>query len=246
MLNSRLHRQPLGVVTRASVALAMALATLSVAGATTQPAGVIVGVVSDPSGRHVPGVTLTLSDVEHPFRTEIASGEDGGFEFAGLRAGTYRLEVKHPGFAIVQDTLSLSEAGVIQHDVALQIGTLRETITVAGPAVAGRQTVGAPRPVPSPCTPSADGGHIVPPLKVRDVRPLYPAGGVERPVTVTLEARVGFDGEVLDVRATSQAPPALTRAATDAVARWEFTPTLLNCERVEVLMTVNVTFTPGR
>ena len=31
-------------------------------------------------------------------------------------------------------------------------------------------------------------------------------------------------------------------AAREAVRQWQFTPTLLNCERVEVLMTVTVTF----
>lgn len=246
MLNTHLHRQPLSLGSRAGVALLMALATLSLAGATTQPTGLISGVVVDPTGRHVAGVALVLVDVGRPFRSEIASGEDGAFEFAGLRAGTYRLETRHPGFGPVDDVLSLNEAGVIQHQVTLRVGTLRETITVTGPAAPGRQTASVPRQAPSPCTPSTDGGHIVPPLKVRDVRPVYPAGGVEAPVTVSLDARIGFDGQVNSVRVTSPTPPELGRAATDAVSRWEFTPTLLNCEPVEVSMTVTVTFTPGR
>jgi beta-lactamase regulating signal transducer with metallopeptidase domain len=250
MLNTRLRRQTPSAISRMAMTLVVALATLSIAGATMQPSARVSGLVVDPSGRHVAGVTLALVDVERPFRTEIASAEDGTFEFAGVPSGVYRLEVRHAGFSRITHTLSLDEGSFVQQQVALSLGTLQESVNVTGssnvaaPSPQGRDTVSVPRPSPPSCTPSAGGGHIVPPLKIRDVRPVYPVGGVEAPMTITLEARIDFDGQVRDVRALTAAPPALTRAAADAVARWEFTPTLLNCERVEVQMTVNVTFTP--
>jgi periplasmic protein TonB len=132
----------------------------------------------------------------------------------------------------------------VHHPITLSVGTLQETINVAGPGVPNGLRMSAPRPAPAPCTPTETGGRIVPPLKVRDVRPAYPAGGVTAPVVVTLEARIGFDGTVAGIRATSAAPAELVRAASDAVTQWEFTPTLLNCEPVEVLMNVTITFTP--
>jgi protein TonB len=40
--------------------------------------------------------------------------------------------------------------------------------------------------------------------------------------------------------------PGLDEAALEAVRQWEFTPTLLNCEPVEVVMTVTMNFTVER
>ena len=60
---------------------------------------------------------------------------------------------------------------------------------------------------------------------------------------VPLGAVIGVDGRVVSVRGISaSAHPALTQAAIDAVRQWEFTPTLLNGQPVEVFMTVTVKF----
>jgi hypothetical protein len=48
----------------------------------------------------------------------------------------------------------------------------------------------------------------------------------------------GADGRML----SGQAHPDLAPAAADAVRQWQFTPTLLNNEAVEVVMTVTVRF----
>ena len=244
MLNTQLDRRPLGVAARLATALCLALTTVSLAGATRQPTASITGTVFDPTGRPVPGVTLTIADQDRPFRAELKSGDDGGFEFAGLRAGRYQLGTALPGFQPTTTSLTVDEAGTVHHPITLAVGTLQETINVAGPAVPSNRRMSVPRPAPAPCTPTATGGRIIPPRKVRDVRPAYPAGGVTAPVVVTLEARIGFDGTIAGVRATAAAPEELVRAASDAVEQWEFTPTLLNCEPVEVLMHVTTTFSP--
>jgi|TARA_Y100000031_G_C7944646_1_gene258686 protein TonB len=59
---------------------------------------------------------------------------------------------------------------------------------------------------------------------------------------VILEAVIGPDGRVRDVRVLRSAP-LLDRAAIAAVRQWEYTPTLLNGVPVPVVMTVTVTFT---
>ena len=87
------------------------------------------------------------------------------------------------------------------------------------------------------------GGTITRPERVRDVQPVYPslarAAGVSG--TVILEAVIGADGTVQDVRVLRPIP-LLDGAAIDAVRQWRFTPTLLNGEPVPVVMTVTVTF----
>ena len=57
-----------------------------------------------------------------------------------------------------------------------------------------------------------------------------------------MDARIGPDGLVRDVKVLGPAHPDLAKAAMDAVWQWEFDSTLLNCVPVEVAMTVTVTF----
>jgi protein TonB len=59
---------------------------------------------------------------------------------------------------------------------------------------------------------------------------------------VFLEAIIAKDGSVKDLRVTRSAG-VLDQAAIDAVSQWRYTPTLLNGEPVEVIMTVTVNFT---
>ena len=58
---------------------------------------------------------------------------------------------------------------------------------------------------------------------------------------VIIEATIATDGTVRDARVI-RSMPMLDQAALDAVSQWRYTPTLLNDQRVEVVMSVNVTF----
>ncbi len=243
MLNTQLDRRPPTASSRLAVTLALLLATVSVAGATRQPAAMVTGAVTDPSGRPIPGVALALTALDRPFRTELRSDRNGAYEFTGLPQGRYRLESRFPAFQPTTTELTVGNGAVVHQPLALVVGTLRETINLTGQVAPAAAIQTAPRPAPAPCTVSSTGGQVVPPMKIRDVRPTYPTGLVEATV-VQLEARIGFDGRVAAVRAMSPAPFELTRAGTDAVWQWEFTPTLLNCEPVEVTMHVTITFAP--
>lgn len=104
----------------------------------------------------------------------------------------------------------------------------------------------APPPVappPEPTAPVPVGGIIKPPAKVRDALPVYPtiakAAHVEG--TVIIQATIGKDGSVKDARVLS-APQMLDDAALTAVRQWRYTPSLLNGQPVDVLMTVTVRF----
>ena len=88
------------------------------------------------------------------------------------------------------------------------------------------------------------GGAIRTPVKVKDVRPVYPPEAQAARVTgvVILEARIGEDGAVEDARVL-RSIPMLDQAAVDAVMQWRFRPTLLNGKPTAVIMTVTVNFT---
>jgi len=77
-------------------------------------------------------------------------------------------------------------------------------------------------------------------VKIRHVSPVYPEGTA--PGVVILEAVIGPEGLVSDARVLRSPAPALALAAENAVRQWEFTPTLLNCVPVPVIMTVTVDF----
>jgi len=88
------------------------------------------------------------------------------------------------------------------------------------------------------------GGNIRQPLKIADVRPIYPdealAAGIEG--VVVMEVRVGTDGRVLDATVVRSIPE-LDDAALHAVRGWRYQPTLLNGQPVEVMITVTINFT---
>ena len=99
-------------------------------------------------------------------------------------------------------------------------------------------------PPPRERDPVRVGGLITRPERVRYVPPVYPdvARAARIEGTVILEAVIGIDGAVREVRVLRPAP-FLEAAAVEAVRQWLFTPTRLNGEPVPVVMTVTVTFT---
>ena len=87
------------------------------------------------------------------------------------------------------------------------------------------------------------GGKIHPPLKIKDVQPVYPAIAQSARVAgaVTIEATIGEDGKVVDAKVV-RSIPLLDQAALDAVRQWEYRPTLLNGVPVPVLINITVNF----
>jgi TonB family protein len=96
---------------------------------------------------------------------------------------------------------------------------------------------------PPPDVPVRVGGEIKPPVKIRDVRPEYPAIAQSARIqgVVILEATIGVDGSVMDAKVL-RSIPLLDKAAVDAVRQWQFAPTMLNGVPVAVIMTVTVNF----
>ena len=88
------------------------------------------------------------------------------------------------------------------------------------------------------------GAAMRPPRKIHDVKPVYPAGALPSRAqgAVLIEAVIGPDGGVEDARVLHSVAPLLDQAALDAVRQWLYEPTLLDGERVTVVMTVVVNF----
>jgi protein TonB len=87
------------------------------------------------------------------------------------------------------------------------------------------------------------GGKIEPPIKMNDVKPVYPDIAKNAGVTgvVIIEATIGPDGKVIDAKVL-RSIPMLDQAALDAVRQWEYRPTFLNGVAVPVIVTVTINF----
>lgn len=196
----------------------------------------LTGIVYDMTGAVLPEVALTLEDANGATRT-AATDREGRFDLGVVAPGRYRLASTLAGFTSLNQDLRLEDDRQWAQTITLQVGTLQETITVRDQ-----------RPSSLPAASRAPvriGGNIRPPMKIEDVRPVYPQAmrdaGAEG--IVPLGALIGVDGRVSSVRVIgSHAQPEFARAAVDAVRQWRFTPTLLNGDAVEVFMNVTVRF----
>src|SRR5215467_2586522 len=85
---------------------------------------------------------------------------------------------------------------------------------------------------------------VVSGLKIRDVKPTYPAIAKTARVqgNVVLQASISKEGAIEHLQVVS-GPPLLIQAAVDAVKQWRYRPYILNGEPVEVETTVTVQFT---
>jgi protein TonB len=100
-----------------------------------------------------------------------------------------------------------------------------------------------PPPAPRPAGPVRLAELLVAPRKLVDVRPVYPdiARSARVEGTVILDAVLDRRGRVSQVRVTKSSP-LLDQAAIAAVRQWQYSPSMLHGQPVEVLMTVTITF----
>jgi periplasmic protein TonB len=109
-----------------------------------------------------------------------------------------------------------------------------------GPSTDDLGTGGGGSGPPSTVRASVD---VAPPVKLRNVDPVYPElarrAGVEG--VVIIECTIDPKGRIAGARVL-RGNPLLDGAALDAVQRWQYTPSLLNGAPVSVIMTVTVNF----
>jgi len=245
MLNPQLDRHPVSISSRAALTAILLTIALPIAAASLA-AGQPSGVLRDPSGRVLPNATVRLTAVTTDATHETVSDAGGGFLFTGIPDGDYLLSARLPGFLSSRQRVHIS-GGMQPLVMTLQVGTLTETISVTSsdPSDGMRKTVSAPRAAAPPVCGSTDlGGNLKPPTKLHDVRPRYRQVLIDANIegSILLQARIGVDGKVREVEVVSPVHADLEDEAIAAVSQWEFSPTYLNCEPIEVRMYVTVSF----
>ena len=251
MLNPSLSRRPLSVTSRFGTIAALLAIALPIALFAQNRFATLSGSVMDPSGGLLPGVTVAAIDMTRGARHEVKTNRTGQFEIIGLAEGPHVLEVTLPGFQKFEQKLTLDGQDV-NRNITMRVGTLQETISVTRGGTPLSYEGQRFSPKPAECGASAGGqggaataplrigGQIRQPAKIRHVSPVYPDGS--SPGVVTMEAVIGPEGLVTDVKVLRSPTPALAQSAETAVRQWEFTPTLLNCVPVPVIMMVTVDY----
>ena len=262
MLNDTINRRPLTWPGRVAIVAALAALTLPISSVRAQSTfHSLTGTVLDSTNRVLPQTSVVLSDAARQATYSVRTDAAGRFEFVGLPPASYELTVTLPGFASFTEGLVIADSA--EREIRLHVGTVEENITVTNqppvpapsdPAAIARREEGRQRFASmrqkemDRCAAggagAATGGRILPPAKVQDVRPLYPATLIASNIagTVTMDAVIGTDGTVQEVKNVNGPHPDLEAAAVAAVRQWQFTPTLLNCEPIDVSMKVTTNF----
>jgi len=260
MLSTRVSRSPLTASARAAVVMLAFAVALPIAGLAVfaQARASFSGSVLDPASRVVPDTRVVLVNSETQSKHEVVSDSSGRFTITDLPTGRYSVELRRPGFMTIKAEVVLAEIGG-QGSFQLSLGSLQEMVVVqavagptggmsgaSSPAVAAAVTRVTPGAATMPpCTDAGTtGGNIIPPRKIIDVKPVYPSHLSADKIagTVTVEGIVGRDGAVHDLRVLETPHPDLGKAVVDAVSHWAFSATRLNCEPVDVKITVVARF----
>ena len=88
------------------------------------------------------------------------------------------------------------------------------------------------------------GGNVQQANLTRKITPTYPPLAKQARIqgTVRFTAIIGKDGSIQNLQLVS-GHPLLVESARQAVTQWQYKPTLLNGEPVEVVTTIDVNFT---
>jgi hypothetical protein len=120
--------------------------------------GSLLGTVTDPSGKAVPGATVTATATATAVKQTITTDGRGFYAFQSLPVGRYDVEVHASGFKPLRRTgVAINVNGKVVVDASLTIGERTEAVTVSesaahvetadtqmGEVVTGKQMMAAP------------------------------------------------------------------------------------------------------
>lgn len=93
--------------------------------------GTIRGAITDAQGGVLPGASIVITDEDTGVTRDAVTDDQGLFEVANLRPGTYTVDVTLGGFKAARRTgLVLRAASTIRTDLPLEVGDVQDVITV--------------------------------------------------------------------------------------------------------------------
>jgi len=128
-----------------SMFLTSVVATTTFLAAQTLDRGQIEGRITDQTGGVLPGVQVTVSEVNTGLKRSVLTGETGQYSAVLLPLGTYVVEAELPGFTAFQSNeIRLRIGQLLVVNITLQVagaGQIVEVVAPAGAAPAGVSSV---------------------------------------------------------------------------------------------------------
>jgi Carboxypeptidase regulatory-like domain/TonB dependent receptor-like, beta-barrel len=116
-----------------SLLLVLFVLFIPAARASAQTAATISGTVEDPNRSLLPGVTVTIRNVDTALIRTVATGPEGRYVIPGLPPGVYDLRAELASFKPhVRRGLQLTVAQALVVNLRLEVGGLSEEVTVTG------------------------------------------------------------------------------------------------------------------
>jgi len=106
-----------------AAAFASLVCSIAIVAAQTAPSknAIIRGAVLDPSGALIPGVQITLGNLEKSDIKKVVSGERGQYSIE-TSAGIYQLKAEHPAFeTLVVTPIQLKESEDLRMSLTIEI-----------------------------------------------------------------------------------------------------------------------------
>ena len=95
--------------------------------------GSLVGNIVDPSGFALPGVTVTITEVNTGIAYSAVTNESGNYTFSNLKDGKYRVGAELSGFKrVVRDGVDVPVNATVRVDLRMDVGAVEESVTVVG------------------------------------------------------------------------------------------------------------------
>lgn len=108
----------------------LSLITISTTSFAQSNYAALVGAISDPQNRPLPGATVQITSAGTQAIRKVTSNEVGIFRITGLLPGEYELEVTASGFASIKQTLRLEVGQQLRLDYSLKLASVTTTIEV--------------------------------------------------------------------------------------------------------------------
>jgi hypothetical protein len=122
---------------RQSLAILLLLLLVAVAAPASAQltTGTIRGTVNDDTGGVLPGVDVTLTNVETGIMRSLVTNEQGRYEAPNLQIGTYEVAANLSGFRrAVRAGIQLAVGRIAVVDLTLGVATIQESLVVTGDA----------------------------------------------------------------------------------------------------------------
>ena len=118
-----------------SIFFVFTLFLLAIASGQNRTTAELTGTVTDPSGAAVPGVRVSVINLQTKVTLKVETNHAGYYDVPFLPPGSYSMTFEIAGFQTVQRTnIELQLGQTVRMDTSLELGTTRSAITIEAPA----------------------------------------------------------------------------------------------------------------